>query len=107
MGRYYGTSDDFDEAREGYLPGFYVSKLLDLRFEDNKVTFMIDPDTKDMFTEKIALDIMDSEQALDEGYVNWQSGIPIGDIQFEGTIGDDTITIKGPYDMREFKKKIL
>ena len=49
-GRYYGTSDDFDGAREGYYPGFYVSDMQNLRIGDNEISFDIELQEEDMFS---------------------------------------------------------
>lgn len=43
IGYYYGTSDDFDNAREGYLPGFYSQKMINLQITGNKISFEIQP----------------------------------------------------------------
>ena len=43
IGYYYGTSDDFDNAREGYLPGFYSQKMINLQIKGNKISFEIKP----------------------------------------------------------------
>ncbi|MFX1298407.1 MAG: hypothetical protein ACFFD2_26575 [Promethearchaeota archaeon] len=42
-GRYYGTSDDFDEAREGYLPGFFSAEMKNLQIKGNKISFEVRP----------------------------------------------------------------
>ena len=42
-GRYYGTTDDFDSAREGYLPGFFVTTMNDLRIVDGAISFSLSP----------------------------------------------------------------
>jgi len=43
VGHYYGTSDDFDEAREGYLPGFFSAPMINLKINGNKITFEVSP----------------------------------------------------------------
>lgn len=43
-GRYYGTSDDFDDAREGYLPGFFSADMKNLQINGNNITFAVKPD---------------------------------------------------------------
>ena len=42
-GRYYGTTDDFDSAREGYRPGFFVTTMNDLRIADGTISFSLSP----------------------------------------------------------------
>lgn len=43
VGQYYGTSDDFDQAREGYLPGFFSSPMKNLKINGNKIKFEVKP----------------------------------------------------------------
>lgn len=43
IGQYFGTSDDFDDLREGYLPGFFSAKMEDLKFKGNKISFTVLP----------------------------------------------------------------
>jgi hypothetical protein len=43
VGQYYGTSDDFDQAREGYLPGFFSSPMENLKINGNKIKFEVKP----------------------------------------------------------------
>lgn len=42
-GIYCGSSDDFDEAREGYLPGYFCSSMDELQLSPNSLSFVVHP----------------------------------------------------------------
>ncbi len=50
-GYYYGTSDEFDEAREGYLPAFFVTKMEDLIIYNATIKFTLHIENSDLITE--------------------------------------------------------
>ncbi len=53
-GTYYGTSDDFDSAREGYLPGFFKTNLQEATFQDDILRFKIIVKEEDFFSEPLS-----------------------------------------------------
>ena len=42
-GEYYGTSDDFDNAREGYLPGYFTAQMMNIQTKGKNISFSIKP----------------------------------------------------------------
>jgi hypothetical protein len=52
-GIYYGTSDDFDEAREGYLPGFFKVNMLNINITDSKINFKLKVNDSDIYDKAI------------------------------------------------------
>lgn len=54
-GYYYGTTDDFDEAREGYKPGYFVSELKNISINENEINFSIQLFKEDIFTDPVDL----------------------------------------------------
>lgn len=54
-GRYYGTSDDFDSAREGYYPGFFVADMRNLQINANEISFEVYLTENDMFSKPVDL----------------------------------------------------
>jgi hypothetical protein len=40
-GLYYGTSDEFDEARTEYLPGFFVVPMQNLSIDNDSIRFKL------------------------------------------------------------------
>lgn len=52
-GIYYGTSDDFDEAREGYSPGFFKAMMLDIKITDSKINFKVKVKASDIYDKAI------------------------------------------------------
>jgi hypothetical protein len=52
-GLYFGTTDDFDEAREGYLPGFYLSEINNIIINDKNIEFNVTLNSNNIFTEEI------------------------------------------------------
>jgi hypothetical protein len=61
-GKYYGTTDDFDQAREGYLPGYFVVEMKNLLIENNEISFYIELTENDLFDKVIDLNIKSSSE---------------------------------------------
>lgn len=105
-GFYYGITDDFDEAREGYLPGFFVSEIDSIVNVGNSVVFTFVVNAANTFTTQVPLDIRTSSEAY-ERLKPW--GIypeKIYTIQYKGEIKGETIFVKGKtsYDNKTFVK---
>lgn len=93
IARYYGTSDDFDEAREGYQPGFFVLDMVDLRFEGKTFSFDLTPSEGDMLAEPVDLEHRTAEESLEEGNLTWAQNMEFETLSYEATYAEGIITI--------------
>ena len=75
VGYYWGTSDEFDEAREGYYPGFFVAKMDTLVIKNGVISFTFDVDADDMFEKAIPQNIKTSDKARSKGFSKWKQTI--------------------------------
>lgn len=73
-GYYYGTTDEFDEAREGYLPGFFVAKMDSLVIKNDSISFVIRVSNNDFFTKPIPKIIRTSQEARNLDMLKWNVG---------------------------------
>lgn len=96
---YYGTSDDFDEGREGYLPGFFKSKINDLRLSEGKIDFNLTVNDSIFYISPI------TPQGKTNNNKKWENGLTSKTRNYSGTIKGDTIIIKtNDFDQRVFVK---
>ena len=70
-GLYYGTTDEFDVAREGYVAGYFVLRIYDLYINDDTIKFTLKPEKTDFFTKPIDISIKSSKDAAKKGYIHW------------------------------------
>jgi hypothetical protein len=109
QGRYYGTSDDFDVAREGYYPGFYVSNMNNLNIKDSEISFNIKLSESDMFSKPVKLEYKTSKEVpIGENSIWENSQIVDGSEKnpkhFKGKIIDREIRLQEDDGPRIFKK---
>ncbi len=107
QGLYYGTSDEFDEAREGYLPGFFVTPMKELNIEDDTIRFMLEVPSSEMFTQTVDLQFESFRQASESGYELWPQEMNLAPKRYVGVISQDTLFFKGEADFldKTFVKK--
>ena len=109
-GRYYGTSDDFDDAREGYLPGFFVAPMRNLSIQGQTISFQIELQPDDLFLKPIDLSITSSQEVGRRKNQRWikdyQPGIRLtrSSVTYEGEIRNDEFYITTRSGVRVFKK---
>ena len=107
-GLYYGTSDEFDEAREGYLPGFFVSPMDNLQINGDTFRFVLNTKNSDFLPKSVDLKIQSTKEAINAGYKNWENNIPTAPKTYIGLIKDSkTIFFKGEQEFMDktFKRK--
>lgn len=107
-GLYYGTSDEFDDAREGYLPGFFVSPMDNLQINGDTISFVLSTSNNDFLTKSVDLKIKSTKDAISSGYMNWDNKISTNSKTYVGLIKDsETIFFKGEKEFLDkvFKKK--
>ena len=98
-GLYYGTSDDFDEAREGYLPGFFSAKIKNLKITETTISFDVKVKDTDFFTNPITPFKKNKKNSA------WKLGIRYNNRKYHGKIKDREIVIQTEnFDPRVFKK---
>lgn len=107
-GYYYGTSDDFDSAREGYYPGFYVSQMLDLSIGQNTVGFSLNLYPKDLFSSPVELKYKHSEDVPSD-HTEWDNAQIFDEEKglihtYEAKIEKGNLVLKTEDGPRIFKK---
>lgn len=98
-GTYYGTTDDFDRAREGYLPGFFRADMQDIKFKNDTLSFGLKIQKDELYQVPIPLTL--SKSIAYEGE-KWQYGITFEKREYQGVYRDGKVTLFTKFDPREF-----
>jgi len=110
IGRYYGTSDDFDDGREGYLPGFYVAEIKNPILKNGKLSFDVKISENDLFLNNIGHEVKSSREIVTKKHPRWiqdyQPGIKLSRsaIHLSGKVIDSDIHIQTKDGLRWFRK---
>jgi hypothetical protein len=86
-GFFWGTSDEFYDAREGFYPGFSVWQMQDISMAGDTIGFMLDSRGVDYFSGPLALDVHTAMEAKREGCYLWR--------QFSFEYFQDTVRYQG------------
>ncbi len=93
-GWYYGTSDDFDSAREGYLPGFFVAEMRDLDVAEGRIRFTIRVAEDEYFTRPVPLTYRAAEQVPPGELERWGYTASSDPRHYQGTVYGDSIVVQ-------------
>ena len=97
-GRYYGTTDDFDSAREGYLPGFFATTMNDLRIDGGTISFTLAP--WDYYTAPRTPGMDPDASTTDE--TRWKGPQLASSRSYRGVVTQDSIILESPFGPRAF-----
>ncbi|QLG45691.1 hypothetical protein [Costertonia aggregata] len=84
---YYGTSDDFDMAREGYEVGFFSVEIPFVDYYQNTINFSVGVSESDMYKKPITPSKNEGNNTL------WGMSLTHNSINYQGEIKDNGNTI--------------
>lgn len=70
-GYFWGTSDEFRDAREGFYPGFFVLRLEQISNKNDSIVFTLDSRNTQYFSAPVSISYHSSDEALKHGYHPW------------------------------------
>jgi hypothetical protein len=102
-GWYYGTSDEFDQAREGYLPGFFVASMADLRMAADAISFTLARPSR-FFTAPVPRAYRDASDIPPGSMEEWSVVLTTASRDYVGTWNADTIELRISGGPRVFRR---
>lgn len=103
-GWYYATSDEFDSAREGYLPGFFVAEMSELRLSEASISFSLTRPER-FFTSAVPLEYRDVT-SIPVGLIEeWSVPLPVASRAYVGTRSGDEIGLDVAGTPRVFRRR--
>lgn len=103
-GWYYGTSDEFDQAREGYLPGFFVAEMQDLAVSDSRITFSLRRPA-DFFKRAVPLEYRVATDVPAKTLERWSVWLPDRVVTYSGSMTPERITLQLVRGSRVFQRR--
>ncbi|MDR1738027.1 MAG: hypothetical protein LBR66_04310 [Candidatus Symbiothrix sp.] len=103
-GYYYGTTDEFDEVREGYPCGFFVLPMDSLQIKNDSISFVLQPTNNDFLVQPIARSIRSTEEALKMGYSHWDIARLNSGRSYRGVFSDSATINLNAECKKTFKK---
>ncbi|EOQ88539.1 hypothetical protein LEP1GSC202_0327 [Leptospira yanagawae serovar Saopaulo str. Sao Paulo = ATCC 700523] len=111
-GFYFGTSDDFDQAREGYLPGYFAKEMENICLDSELFTFTIKITESDLFDKPIPLSFKFNPQNIKAKFKKWGINPILRERNYKGNIKTNKIILSFDkndpigLEKREFSKII-
>ena len=102
-GWFYCNSDEFETGRAGYLPGFAVVEMLDLKISDSTITFYADPRGITFLSRPFPLDYKSNAEAMAADtakYKRWSFNSiaeSYDTVHYAGRFYGDSISINNKY----------
>ena len=100
---YFGTSDEFDEAREGYLPGYFISRIQNLSNVGDSIFFSVSTARNQCYSERPPIGIVD-ENVLKSSYKKWHHSETRETINYEGKLDGLKLYISMFGETRTYRK---
>lgn len=110
-GYFWGTSDEFSDAREGFYPGFAVWQMTEIRTTGDTLSFLIDSRGVDYSSIPVSTDIHQMAEAFEKECRPWEQESKFfqDTVRYTCTITPETLTVnrKSKYDngTRRFIRK--
>lgn len=102
-GWYYGTSDEFDEAREGYLPGYFVSRIDNLTTKGDSIFFSVATGFSQCYSTRFPIGYIDKTK-LNEEYEKWFASGEDQVIYYSGKLDGLKLYIEKFGETRTYRK---
>ena len=106
-GYYFGVSDEFDLDREGYLPGYFVSKVSINYFADDSLNFDVIVHQKKVVDKPIDIKYSSVEEAISAGGCGIWNGPNFSEVKINYglKIVNDTLLLPTKRRMRKYIKR--
>ncbi len=103
-GWYYGTSDEFDSAREGYLPGFFVAEMSELRLSETNISFSLTRPER-FFASPVPLEYRDVADMPPGLLGDWSVPLPVESRSYVGARNGGDIALDVAGTPRVFRRR--
>jgi hypothetical protein len=99
--RYHGTSDEFDSAREGYLPAYFIAQATSLQLSRDSISFHLSVSPSEYVTKPVPPGVSSPAGIARADSMTYR-GIPSGPVTYTGRMDGSDLVLRTPGGERRY-----